>query len=370
MVLILLVTLLILGIAFYQVLQGLYSALIMLLLTIISAMVAFNYYLPISAQLQEYMTVYTGPVVLVSLFVLVLLALRLAFDRFLGSNVVLGTWADRIGGGVFGLFTGMILTGVLTIALQMLPFNESVLTYKPFDEYLERNHRLYPFCPDEFTLGLMEHLSAGSMSGSKTFDAVHDDLLFREFCSRNTAGKNGGKMVPENSFQKLEFYASLPADIDADEVPTYHLAERGPQKFIIARTTFSKELADPDGWWRIPGTHVQLYTMDENGESDNYYPVGYLTRRVESGRSDSADGVNWQLHTLKGDGGKCKLAELIVARERSTDQDSLTIDWIYSIRSEQEPKGITLRSMMVFGTDQVRTSPPPGENALARPRRR
>ncbi|MGC9454210.1 MAG: CvpA family protein [Phycisphaerae bacterium] len=369
MLLILLVTLLILGIAFYQVLQGLYSALIMLLLTIVAAMLAFNLYLPISLYLLEYMTVYTRPVILVSCFALILFALRLVFDRFLGSNVVLGTWADRIGGGVFGLMTGMILTGILTIAIQMLPFNESILTYRPYNEYLERGQRLHPFRPDEFTLGLMSHLSSGSMSGNANFGDAHGDLLFREFCARNSAGMNGGKRAPENSFEDLEFYTSLPSGINADEVPTYHLAERGPQKLIIARTTFSRELADPDGWWRIPGTHVPLTALEEdgNGEAYTYYPVAYLTGRVQNRRGDFSNEGEWELHTLEGEDGRCKLAELIVARKLFKEQDSLTIDWVYSIRQEHKPNGVTLRRTTGIFTTRIQQYAPSADDSLARP---
>ena len=191
MVLIVVALLLILGIAFFQVIQGLFSSLIMAILTILCAAAAFTYYEPLAQLLYTRQPAHADAVSLIALLVIPLLVLRFVFDRFLGGNVVFGMWTNRIGGGLLGLLTGMVLVGVLAVAVQLLPFGASVMTYKPFDGSLHRQSRLYPFCPDEFTLGLMKRLSAGSLKSRRQLGKTHDNLLLDAFAVRNTAGKFG-----------------------------------------------------------------------------------------------------------------------------------------------------------------------------------
>jgi uncharacterized membrane protein required for colicin V production len=372
MVLILLVTLFILAIAFYQVLQGLYSALIMFLLTVVSAMVAFGFYPYLSAYLYQYMSAYTRPVCLVGLFAICLGALRLIYDRFLGANVVLGTWADRIGGGVFGLLTGMVLAGVLTIAIQLLPFTESILTYRPYDEYLQRDHRLHPFRPDEFTLGLMSMLSDGSMGGSADFDDAHGNLLLEAHCFRNTAGKNGSRLAKPESLQSAEAYARLPGGIDfEDDVPHYPLADRGAQRPIVVRVELGAEVADEDDWYRVPGTQVQLTTIDDQDELHDYYPVAFLTGRMRDHDDGEAwvPAEGWKLHTppdYEDEGGDPKLGLLAVERKKWRDEDTLTIDWVYSVPEGETPVSVTFRAAASRGLGEPEDMRPPTENALTR----
>ena len=130
MVLILLALALVIGIAFFQVIQGLFSALIMTILTILSAVVALGYYELLAEMIYEHQPAHADAAALIALFVIPLLTLRVVSDMFIRGNVVLGVWADRIGGGSLGLITGSVMVGILMIALQMLPFGPSVFMRK------------------------------------------------------------------------------------------------------------------------------------------------------------------------------------------------------------------------------------------------
>jgi hypothetical protein len=303
-----------------------------------------------------------------ALFAIVLGLLRLTYDRLLGSNVVLGTWSDRIGGGVFGLLTGMLLAGVLTISIQLLPFPESILTYRPYDEFLERKHRLYPFCPDEFTLGLMGHLSDGSLSGRAPFGKVHDNLLQDAFCFRNTAGKNGGRVSKPGVLDDLTFYSVLPEGIDSEDVPRYPHVERGPQRPIVARVTLTKDVADEDGWYRIPGTQVRLVAFDEEQKAHEYYPVGFLTGRMRDHDDGEAwvPSEGWKFHPADVEDGKPKIAMLAVERKLWKGEETFTIDWVYSVREGQKPNNVTFRGTSMYFTTSVEPFSPPAEGALTR----
>ena len=182
---------LICGIAFFQAIQGLFSALIMTILTIISALAAFGYFKPLAIALYPHQPAHADGGALIAVVVITLLVLRLIFDKLIGGNVILGLWADRIGGGVLGLITGMIMVGTLVIAMQLLPFGEKVITFQPYDDTLQRDQSLFPFNCDVFTLGLVKTASAGSLKSMVDFEKDNDDMLLEAYCSRNTAWKNG-----------------------------------------------------------------------------------------------------------------------------------------------------------------------------------
>ena len=112
MVLIIGATLLLLGLAFYQVVQGMFSAIIMAILSVLCAAVALNFYEPLAG----------------------------VFNRSIRGNVVMGMGANRIGGAVFGLISSFALIGVLMIVLQLLPLPGTILTYKPYNATLQVHH--------------------------------------------------------------------------------------------------------------------------------------------------------------------------------------------------------------------------------------
>ena len=122
MILSIIVTILVLAVAFYQVIQGLFSSLIMTILAILCALLAFSSYEPMAAAILYTRQAATADAIaLVALFILPLLGLRILTDKLISGNVVFGPWADRIGGGALGLVTGMIMIGVFMVAFQMLP---------------------------------------------------------------------------------------------------------------------------------------------------------------------------------------------------------------------------------------------------------
>lgn len=286
MILILLAFALVLAIAAYQVIQGVYSALIMSLLTTVSALVAFGFYEKLG-ELFLYKThaPYADGISLMALFFVTLLVTRLLADRFLGKNVVLGLWPDRIGGGALGLYTGLICTGILAIAFQMMPFTEQLLGYQTHTDSLQRKDRLAPFYPDEFTVGMVSKLSNLALGGDRGYTENHDDLLRELFCGRNTAGKFGrvdcewGKdetpwLTVIQTFEPND--AHWKAISGHEDRPAYPLLSPGTQRRRIivhaSVTNKARDKAENDQWFRLPGTHFRLVTA----RGASYYPIGFL----------------------------------------------------------------------------------------------
>ncbi len=411
MILIIAVFLLILGIAFFQSTQGFYSSLIMAVLTLCCALAAFNYYEPVAdAVLLTRQPATAYAITLVALFFLPLLVLRLLFDRFVGNNVLVGVWADRIAGGAMGLFTGMICAGVLTIGMQMLPWGPTVMGYQPFDDSLKRNSALAPLYPDEFTLGLVNMLSGGAMSNPDdsgkphTFSQNHPDLLLESFCFRNM-GKGYVKDPDTNKDILVNLNGNLDIvpgtmtaeayqpDICTDEKkwdelvagrqmglltpspdnmqpPMYPLmsdeANRN-SKLLIIRCNLSNEsgVTEEDGRVRLAATQFRLVTKS----GQQYYPVGYLThlRKTAAEYKQRNDPKEWMLFTppfpTESRDKLPQIGRLAIVRE---NKGGIIVDWVYRIPADQKPDFVQFRWADVAKINVVHDKMPDGTKALNR----
>ncbi|HUU60332.1 MAG TPA: CvpA family protein [Phycisphaerae bacterium] len=377
MLLIVLAFLLILGIAFYQVIQGLYSALIMAILSIVSAVIAFNFYEPAAAMLYENQPAHADAAALIALFVVPLLAMRVLCDLFLRRNVVFGVWVDRIGGGAVGILVGMIMVGVLTVAMQMLPLGAKLFTYRPYDDTLRRDQALAPFYPDEFVIGLANFLSAGAFAGEQRLDNVHDDLLLELYCARNQMEQT----YEEEREQIVERVGRVDAVPDSLSVvgvyPTPSVIENDPDaapsnpllddntltRIIVVRVKVNESArneSEDDNWWRLPATHFRLVTRDKEGEIQSHYPVAYLTwgeGRIEDRKMSRLQGTRgWRSHPAeKRDDKRPLIGKLGVQRpwQEQGGPADLTIDWVYRIGREQTPESLIFRRVAKSPTGAI-----------------
>lgn len=309
MVLILLATVLILAIAFFQVAQGLFSALVMTVLSMVCMAVAFTFFEPVGELLYPYQPACGDAIALAALFVLSLLILRILYDKFIPQNVVLGVWTNRVGGGILGLITAMILVGMLALVVQMLPLGPSVFTFSPYDATMTDRTRLAPFCPDDFVLGLAKMFSSkslGSGDPNNTFSQVHDNMILELFAARNTAGKNGRVDASEKALAVSGTYAS--DGTWATDVPAISpMLGEVPSKVVVIRVSVNESARDADGWWRLPGSHFRLVCRKESGEATSYYPLGYMARSANLFECVPAPSKE----------GRLEMANLIVEHRRA-----------------------------------------------------
>ncbi len=363
MILILIAALLILVIAYLQAIQGLFSALIMMIVSILSAVVAFNFYQPLAeAFLYERIPEAAEGIALAVLFIVPLIGLRLGLDALITKNIELNKWVDLGGGGFLGLIAGIICTGVLTTAMQMFPFDKAILSYEPFDGSLARSSSITPFSPDQFTVRLFDSLSNGGLtSGDNTsFSGTHDDLLAELFAWRNTAGLGGRidtlpgtikiKGIYQPSEQQLPILSDLPAN---PMIPTGKST-----KTIIVRVEVNPSAREQGhNWWLLPGTHFRL--LCKSGESaKSYYPTGYLTYETQGG---------WALHVPEMKGGKSQIVELAIQRPAVKGLKFLTADLVYQIERNDKPAELIFRRAAKAKAPKVtEDSEPDSDSALKR----
>ncbi len=336
MILILIATLLILAVAYFQAIQGLFSALIMMILSILCAAVAFNFYQPLAeAFLYERIPEAADGIALALLFLVPLIALKLGLDALIKQNITLNKWVDLGGGSFLGLIAGIVCTGVLTTAMQMFPFDRAILMYEPFDGSLTRSQSIAPFSPDQFTVGLFDSLSKGGLTtGDDTsFTGNHDDLLLELFAWRNTAGLGGRIDSPPGAIKVIGIYQPSPQQLPAlGDLPANPMIPASTStKTLVVRVQVNKSAMDKNPeWFLLPGTHFRLVGV--NGKS--YYPIAYLTYENQG---------SWAVHVPEMKGAKAQITDLAVQRPGRKSIKSLTIDWVYQIEQDDKPAELIFR---------------------------
>ncbi|MBC8437453.1 MAG: hypothetical protein H8D86_01215, partial [Planctomycetes bacterium] len=155
--------------------QGMFSAFLHLILTVLAGCLALALWEPIVyGILLARMPEYAWGAGLLLPFGLILLGLRWTFDHYIGGNVNFHAMADRIGGGVFGLFSGILTAGILVIGLQMVGL-QTLMGYQGWivndKGEPERVATIFPNV-DVITSNFCVRLSFGSIATITCLDAL------------------------------------------------------------------------------------------------------------------------------------------------------------------------------------------------------
>lgn len=274
--------------------QGMFSSLIHLVLTILAGCVAFAVWEPLAAGfLLDRMPDYAWGVSLMVPFGLTLLVLRVAFDMLIPGNLHFHNVADKIGGGVFGLCSGVLTAGILVLGLQMT--TGSFFGYQGWDavgkDEPEKVASIFPSV-DTITADFFTRLSGGAMSpigSSATLANTHPDLaaeanLFTQAPfpdTRPTVREANAKVVAETYC----IVAQVPTGLEETNVAQRMKAV--PQgKLVVVPINISVQsqdappgAGDGDGIYRVGREQVALLTSPDNGRTlTAVYPTGYAQR--------------------------------------------------------------------------------------------
>ena len=225
---------LILAITFYQGLHGAFSAVIMCILTVLSASLAFALYEDLYfAFLVDYQPDHGRAIALMAIFILTLLMLRTVVDIMITGNLQFPVYVDRALGGLFGFVTAVIIIGMLTIGFQILPFYSSIMSFERYSiqntgdddaedingvetdltsldwSKIERKRNDVWFNPDGLTVRLISHLSDNALAGRNRFTTTYPDYLgqihaVREGMTSSSRHVVGAKMMEVGNFWYTE----------------------------------------------------------------------------------------------------------------------------------------------------------------------
>jgi len=174
--------------------QGLFSNLIMAALTVVSAMVSFNYYEPLAVKLTNSgFSIGAQGASLLIIFFVTLLALREIFDRVVRGNMNFIGVIDTAGATVFSVISSVIIVGTVMIALQMMPINGGevnsgiILGFNRVEKMdaPDKSSTIFPGI-DSIVANGIGRLSTYSFSGNRQFNHHHPDLLEELYFNRLT----------------------------------------------------------------------------------------------------------------------------------------------------------------------------------------
>ena len=149
--------------------NGLFTSVAMLFMTLISGLVAFGFWEPLSnlfdLAFQQNLRALAGAedfVVLTLLFGVSFLLMRLAYQYLAPEMIDEHGALQHFGGAFFGLIMGYLVSGVLICAMQTLPLDERFLDFQPREPGEPGWRSLFP--GDRLWLAMMKHASSGSFS--------------------------------------------------------------------------------------------------------------------------------------------------------------------------------------------------------------
>jgi hypothetical protein len=306
-------------IVYFQYTQGLFSATLTAIISIIAAVVAIGYHELVTPFLMK-LPEQADAVALVALFAVTFVVLRLIFDKVIPGNVRFPILVDKIGAGAMGIITGLFATGVLALAAQSLPFGPELGGYyrqdiqdrpnvtllgdasgsgRPIDTFVadelvgdhlgdpNRINHLW-FHQDDLVLGVTRQLgeTGSALSNDVPLETAHPDYLLELFGQRLGA-PTGTKRVAissqRNGTMQVKAAWALdkaPAIMDGElsivrgDMPLPDLSVSDPPKTrLVLSVNFgvSTDMTDTDGLLRFAPSNIRL----KAGNSD-YYPVGTL----------------------------------------------------------------------------------------------
>ena len=237
---------------------------------------------------------------LVSVFLIVLIVTRLLADTFIKKNLEFPGIIDRLGAVLLGFGSAMILTGMLAIGIQLLPFDAEIVGYnrlvkvdaatsEPIPEGQPQTPASVRYessplwlSPDGFTVGLVGMLSAHSFSGKVSFADLHPDFLEELQLLRSGLQKESRRAVPADV---LGVKAVWP--LDDEQLEAAQPSQRDPKNHwlcVRAKINSPKEALDSDSSHRFSPMQVRLVGWDagnRKGDTSQYTPVGLAMNVME-----------------------------------------------------------------------------------------
>ncbi|MFA5238820.1 MAG: CvpA family protein [Phycisphaerae bacterium] len=214
------------------------------------------------------------------LFILVFAVLQTAAIQLIREPINFGLWPERIGRVIFGLFLGLILSGLLFTTVAMSPLSAKY----PYPRFDERSPD--PETPkkvllnvDGFATGWFSMISKGSFSGKRSFAVLHPAFLDQLFLNRNGVNYDVPIIAGPDAIkipQKAVWLA--PEDLkDSDGNPVQPKSGYG---LTIVRAGITGS-AEGDGKFSLSQLRLVCKKKEDDknpfaGKGKSIYPVGYL----------------------------------------------------------------------------------------------
>lgn len=269
--------------------QGLFSALLHTLVTVLACVIALALWEPLAlGYLLEAMPDYAWGTALLLPFAVSLMVMRFVTDKFIPGNVDFPHLANRLGGAVLGFVSGSLTAGIVVIGLQMTGM-PSFFEYEPWalDGRQQPVREQSLWVPvDDIAGEVFDRLSNGSFGPIR---GVAPSSRYRKLSVEaglyNSVSFASSRRAMRPEFLNLIEEAPL---YTADELPPT-LAENedmslgGGQQLVVVPTEVTLQAeagpgaADADGNFRATPAQVALGYESEDGVGFAH-PLGIIQR--------------------------------------------------------------------------------------------
>lgn len=287
----LLIVLIVLGCAAFQYLKGTFvRAFATFIITICACIVAFSYFellagLFIGGTDSSFKFIPAPWVQTLSfllLFLFTFAALQTLAQYLTRQEVDLGLWPERIGRIVCGILSGLVLSSFLIIASAMAPIPNKY-PYQRFDSRrpdVERPNKTL-FNTDALASGLFSSISSGSLSGKRSFAALHPAFLDQLFLNRHNIADNVPLVTNEQAIKvpgKNAAWHAREGIKDSDGNP---ISPKSGHNLMLVRVGIKKSAMAEAGTFTPAQLRLICKQQAGNknplaGKGQNIYPIGYI----------------------------------------------------------------------------------------------
>ncbi len=288
----LIILLIIAGCAAYQYLKGtLVRAFATIIITICANVVAFGYFETLAGVFvsrsaspeQSALVPWAQSLCFALIFILTFAILQTALIFLTHQPVDLGVLPERIGRIVCGIFSGLILSGILLTVLAMAPLPNKY-PYQRFDERnpdAERPSKAL-LSADGFATGWFSMLSNGSFSAiadKKSFATLHPAFLDQVFLNRHAIAD---EITTITSSQAIEVPTKNPAWYAPEDIKDSdgNTLQKSGYDVIIVRVGIKRAAIRQARTFTTSQLRLICTPKSEAnqliGKGKNAYPIGYL----------------------------------------------------------------------------------------------
>ncbi len=282
--------------------QGLFSGFLHMVCTLVAGGVALAVWEPLAMILVNQgglLQSIAWTVSLVGPFIVTLVLLRMASDKFIPGNLDFDNLTNMIGGAVTGAISGVVTVGVLVLGIGFLGLPSSFLGHEPMKNDPQGNviQGSSLWLPaDKITVKLYEHLSGGAFGSSSSLASRHPDLHEQAGVLRMTWEDKSRATLARSDFKVTHQYsvheAGMSALLDDSFAITSNGESIGPQS---ARATsgnvypspsnlhgyiveFSAGAKEKKGQIVVGPGQIRLVGVDREGRPFARHPVAFLTQ--------------------------------------------------------------------------------------------
>lgn len=303
----LLVALIVLGCAAYQYLKGtLVKSFVVVITAICASVVAFGYFALLGSVLidKKILAPWAHSLSFILLFILAFAILQtIAAQLITRRKVDLGFLPERIGRVICGIFLGLILSGLLLVAVAMAPISPKY-PYQRFDETSPdpENPGKVLLNADGFATGWFSIISGGSFSGKRSFAALHPAFLDQLFLNRCEINNRVSSITSPEAIE-IPKIAVWPAPEELKDSDGKPIQPKSGHNLTIVRVGITNQAVKAGGMFTPSQLRLVCKQKSDTkedplaGKGKNIYPVGYMktadelqmkrmTDRIEITRSD------------------------------------------------------------------------------------